>query len=116
MPSRNNNKYILISFLIVFIIFIIISNLLYNKFEIKDIPPELYNHIFIYNKGSTKVLNIKNSSIINLPNVGYEAHTYLYHIVYNYDKLYNCILFLPGSAWSQPYKRYQMLEIINILI
>jgi hypothetical protein len=83
---------------------------------IKDIPPELYNHIFIYNKGSTKVLNIKNSSIINLPNVGYEAHTYLYHIVYNYDKLYNCILFLPGSAWSQPYKRYQMLEIINILI
>jgi len=140
---RKDNKYINISILVILIIFTIcgVIYIMYNKFMkfnnikvtkpifdivisvyeedinwIKEIPNNLYNHIFIYNKGSAKKINISNCSIIELPNVGYEAHTYLYHIIHNYNKLYNCTLFLPGTVWSQPYKRYQMLEIINILI
>ena len=45
--------------------------------------------ILIYNKG--KSLNLKNE--IMLDNVGREAHTYLYHIINNYDNLKNIIVF-----------------------
>ena len=33
-----------------------------------------------------------------LPNVGREVHSYLYHIIENYDKLADVTIFLPGSA------------------
>jgi hypothetical protein len=47
----------------------------------------------IYNKGNNNIdTNIFNS--VNLKNVGRESHTYLYHIVNNYEKLaYNTIFF-----------------------
>ena len=35
---------------------------------------------------------------INLPNIGREAHTYLYHIINNYDNLADINVFLPGSV------------------
>jgi UDP-galactopyranose mutase len=46
----------------------------------------------IYNKGDD---NIEGS--ITLPNIGRESHTYLYHIINNYDKLANITLFAQGK-------------------
>jgi hypothetical protein len=48
-------------------------------------------HVYIYNKGNTLVQVPDGFNIIckNLPNVGRESHTYLTHIVDNYDKLNN---------------------------
>lgn len=52
----------------------------------------------IYNKGED---NIPNS--INLKNVGRESHTYLYHIVNNYDSLADITVFFQGAGPSFGY-------------
>ena len=54
--------------------------------------PDYKTNIIIYNKGS--YLN----GTIPLPNVGRCDHTYLYHIINNYDNLADVTIFLPGSA------------------
>jgi len=46
--------------------------------------------IFLYDKG-------KGKDGIKLPNVGREAHTYLWHIVNNYDQLADLTAFLQGN-------------------
>lgn len=48
----------------------------------------------VYNKGNSEVPSIFNS--IRLPNVGRESHTYLYHIIQNYDNLANRTFFIQG--------------------
>ena len=66
-----------------------------------------FNTIYIYNKGNT--FNNKfgnNVVVISLPNVGRENHTYLYHIISNYNNLADVTIFLPGSSdmpikWSR---------------
>jgi len=57
--------------------------------------------ISIYNKGSNE--NFFKTSpmvrrVVPLKNVGREGHTYLHHIVENYDRLAEVTLFLPGST------------------
>jgi hypothetical protein len=64
-----------------------------NFFSNNDIP------IIVYNKGINDNINIKKEyKIINLENVGRESHTYLYHIINNYDNLADNTIFLPGSS------------------
>lgn len=56
-----------------------------------------FRRIIIYNKGNP--LNaITSCDIVNLPNVGRCDHTYLYHIINNYDNLSPVTIFLPGSC------------------
>lgn len=51
--------------------------------------------IIVYNKGN--VIPEQNNFIINnIPNIGREAHTWLYHIVKNYNNLDEYNLFLQG--------------------
>lgn len=52
----------------------------------------------IYNKGGLKVKSslFKN---INLPNIGLHTHSYIYHIVKNYENLSEVTIFLLGSAF-----------------
>jgi len=54
----------------------------------------------IYNKGPRHVqcTSSLDCSVVTIPNVGRESHTYLYHIIENYDNLANVTVFLPGSA------------------
>lgn len=59
----------------------------------------------IYNKGS-KLDHI--GPIIHLPNVGREGHTYLYHIINNYNNLPEYTMFLQG----QPFDHTPYLESI----
>jgi len=49
----------------------------------------------IYNKGPLNIPKIFN--IINLPNFGREGHTYLYHIISNYDNLADKTLFIQAK-------------------
>jgi len=60
----------------------------------------------IYNKGNQSIPKIFNS--INLPNVGRESHTYLYHIIQNYDNIANRTLFIQGKISD-----HKMLPIIE---
>lgn len=75
-----------------------------------------FRKIFIYNKGSDlpEIAFLKNYNyeIIKLPNVGREAHTYLYHIINNYNNLANVTIFLPGSC-TMDNKWDRSIETIN---
>lgn len=51
--------------------------------------------ITIYNKGDE--INIPN---IKLPNINREAHTYFYHIVNNYNNLYDITIFCQGNPFD----------------
>ena len=60
----------------------------------------------IYNKGPK--LNDNKCPVIYLPNVGREGHTYLYHIINNYNNLPEYTMFLQG----QPFDHTPYLESI----
>ena len=69
--------------------------------------------VIIYNKGQnddfTKTDMIKK--VIPLENVGRESHSYLYHIINNYDNLSDNTIFLPGSIHLDDKKT----KAINVL-
>lgn len=64
----------------------------------KDRP---FRKINIYNKSDTEIKCPtwrSDCTIKQLPNVGVCDHTYLYHIVENYDSLADVTVFIPGSS------------------
>jgi hypothetical protein len=69
------------------------------------------NHkIYLYNKGNTDV----PLSCVTLENVGREAHTYLYHIVANYDCLDEYTVFLQGNPTDHGfYDTFGSIENFN---
>jgi len=76
---------------------IIVSRYNENLEWINDYPFNQFKYI-VYNKGiDTSFCKNNVLEIINLENVGRNDHTYLYHIVNNYDNLSNIIIFFPGS-------------------
>jgi hypothetical protein len=70
----------------------------------------------VYNKGENENLEKKYiKSIINLPNVGRCDHTYLFHIVNNFDNLANINVFFPGSLNIEHKKEKAKKILHNIL-
>ncbi len=70
----------------------------------------------VYNKGPNENFykdHIKE--IISVPNVGRCDHTYLYHIVKNYDNLSQITVFFPGSINMNCKKNKAMLLLFGIL-
>lgn len=63
-------------------------------------PPFNKYPVIIYNKSDNENFTKPDRyyEVIKLPNVGREMHTYLYHIIENYDKLAEITVFLPGSV------------------
>ncbi|XP_038053542.1 uncharacterized protein LOC119725991 [Patiria miniata] len=57
----------------------------------------LADHSHVYHKGKDKGPPFDVYKLEKLPNVGREAHTYLYHIIQNYDKLASITVFLQGT-------------------
>jgi len=66
---------------------------------IKYINTSLFD-IFIYNKGDNIDINNSNYKIINLDNTGRESHTYLYHIINNFDNLPEKIIFTQAHPFD----------------
>jgi hypothetical protein len=59
-----------------------------------------YNDIAcIYNKGRDNIKGVVDR-IVPLENIGREGHTYLYHIIDNYDKLTEKTIFLQGDPFT----------------
>jgi hypothetical protein len=74
---------------------------------IKDYSSSV-SSITIYNKSDTPIqcdTSFPNCKIIKLKNVGVCDHTYLYHIINNYDTLADITIFLPGSGSLENKKR-----------
>ena len=97
---------------------IVIANYEEDIEWVNKIPRALYNKLTIYNKGKPKnydSLIKKGATVHTLPNIGREGHTYLYHIVMNYDNLANVTMFLPGSSYTFYQKKAQLDIIIPAL-
>ncbi len=54
-------------------------------------------NIYIYNKGANIETKLSNK-VLSLPNVGRESHTWIYHIVRNYNNLDAVNIFLQGRV------------------
>lgn len=96
---------------------IIFTELVVARFseDLKWIPDLPFQRIRVYNKGPHLTLPYENTEVINLPNLGREAHTYLHHIIENYENLADMTLFLPGSVRSKPFKSEQLDKIMASL-
>ena len=81
-----------------------------------EFPFNLFKYV-VYNKGTNQNFIKDNvNKIIDLPNVGRCDHTYLYHIVTNYNQLAEITVFLPGSIGSMEHKKNNAIKILkNIL-
>lgn len=58
--------------------------------------------VIVYNKGPDDLNLPDNFKIIKLPNVGKEAHSFLFHIIANYQHLADRILFLQAYPYDHP--------------
>lgn len=80
--------------------------------KMKDKPTQFapyQKHITIYNKYSPDKYS---SQWFSLPNIGRESHTYLHHIIKNYDNLATMTLFIPGTFQKE--LAYEPLWIYGI--
>ena len=81
----------------------------------QEAPFNFFQYI-VYNKGANNnFIKTNVKQIINIDNVGRESHTYLYHIIENYNKLSNITVFLPGSL-NLDYKKIKAKIILNNII
>ena len=79
---------------------------------LQEAPFNEFQYI-VYNKGDNDDFEKLNViQVINLPNVGKCDHTYLYHIVHNFENLSDIIVFFPGSIDSG-HKKNKAIEILN---
>lgn len=82
----------------------------------RETPFNLFRYI-VYNKGINDNFEKCNvDEIVNLPNVGRCDHTYLYHIVNNYNNLNDINVFFPGCL-NIDFKKEKAKKILySILI
>ena len=79
---------------------------------LKQSPFSNYS-VVCYNKGPNDAFyHSPKMKTVHVKNVGRCDHTYLYHIVKNYDQLAEITLFLPGSV-NMPHKMKKALQQIQ---
>jgi Protein of unknown function (DUF3431) len=94
---------------------IVISRYNENLEWINEFPFNKFTYI-VYNKGINDNFEKKNvTKIINLPNIGRCDHTYLYHIVNNYNNLNVINVFLPGSL-NIEHKKTNAKKLLNNIL
>ena len=92
---------------------LVISHFNSNEFlNLLNVIPSSWN-VFIYNKSSnsskfSNLLDKRNYHVLSLPNIGRETHTYLYHIIENYDNHSNFTIFIQDDTDNhiQDYKNF----------
>jgi hypothetical protein len=85
---------------------IVVSRYNENLDWLKKIKKSKDLKITVYNKGEDDI----TVPFIKLPNIGRESHTYLYHIINNYDNLADQTIFCQGdSIFHSP----DFLDLIN---
>ena len=78
-------------------------------------PYNNYSYI-VYNKGINSNYYKSNNFLkeVKIPNVGRESHTYLYHIINNYNNLKDITIFLHGSN-DEKEKKEKSKRLINMI-
>lgn len=72
---------------------VVVARYLEDIYWLTDINSKF--RIYLYNKGDYTAW-----PYISLPNIGREAHTYLHHIVYNYDCLDDHTIFIQANPFD----------------
>ena len=93
---------------------IIISR--YNE-DLKWTTEDIFNEYkyTVYNKGDNDNFSkINVEKVINVKNVGREGHSYLYHIITNYNNLSEITVFFPGSL-DLEHKKHRAIEILTLI-
>lgn len=72
--------------------------------------------VTIYNKGTDDAFTQPTllTETVNVPNVGVNVHTILYHIVHHYDHLSDVTVFLPGSCMDA-HKGRKTLQTVRLV-
>ena len=68
------------------------------------------DHCHVYDKGGHSAVDLSFNMWERLPNVGRESHTYLHHIITNYDHLANVTVFTQGSITDHPTLYYKDIK------
>ena len=80
---------------------------------LNEFPFNQFNYT-VYNKGENdNFIKTNVIKIINLPNVGRCDHTYIYHIVNNYNNLAPITIFFPGSIDGMEPKKQNAIKILR---
>lgn len=80
-----------------------------------EYPFNQFNYI-VYNKGGNEdFVRTRVKQVVRLPNVGRCDHTYMHHIVHNYNKMDGILVFLPGSV-DMPYKKEKAVLILKYIL
>jgi len=81
-----------------------------------DLPHHNFKQIIVYTKG-TRRPNCSRfwCQVIPLENVGREGHTYLHHIIQNYNTVADVTIFVPGSCFMDHKKKKTELVISGAL-
>jgi len=81
-----------------------------------DLPHHNFKRIIVYTKG-TRRPNCSQflCQVIPLENVGREGHTYLHHIIKNYNTVADVTIFVPGSCFMDHKKKKTELVISGAL-
>jgi hypothetical protein len=96
-------------------IIVVVSRYNEDLHWINEYPFNQFKYI-VYNKGDNDNFYKSNvEKIINLRNVGMCDHTYLYHIIKNYNNLTDITVFLPGSVY-QGNKKNKAINLLNCII
>jgi len=96
-------------------IIVVVSRFNENLSWILEHPFDKFEYI-VYNKGTNYDFEKSNViKIINLRNVGKNDHTYLHHIIENYDNLNDITIFFPGSI-NIDYKKEKAKKILYKII
>jgi hypothetical protein len=89
---------------------------------VKEYLPKEFHKIHVYNKGPQNVTcediaPQKSCKVYDMSdkNVGVCDHTYLYHIIENWDNLADVTVFCPGSIYL-PYKRQKFDRTLNKIV
>lgn len=76
---------------------------------IDEAPFDRFQHVRVYDKNDRgrACKAPARARVVPLPNVGRDAHTYLHHIVENYDRLADVTVFVVGSAGANEKKWFK---------
>ena len=75
-----------------------------------------YDNKIIYNKGDrTTIVEDMQSYVIDIPNIGREAHTFLYYIIEHYDNLPDIVVFSQGRYDDHSFMSSYIFDSLFIL-
>lgn len=75
---------------------------------LRRVPPSI--DITVYNKGSAPEDAPDAAVVLELPNIGREAHTYLHHLVTNYDSLAALTICVQGKPFDHAPDLHRVLR------